>query len=78
MTISAAWWLYLRSFRRLSDAKWKQIIELERMLPVQPFAGERADLTSAKRYLKGTTVERVLPIAFVVLHVVLLVIVVVA
>jgi hypothetical protein len=51
MILAAAWWLQLRSYRRLNAAKWTVINALERELPGQPFSDEW-------KIIKGDPVDR--------------------
>lgn len=67
---SCTWFLLLRSYRDLNRAKFKVINDLERMLPVQPFADEWSELRRdpvpgwRPRYAELGTVERVIPVLF--------------
>ncbi|MFE0173539.1 hypothetical protein ACFWZ2_14570 [Streptomyces sp. NPDC059002] len=79
VTLSAAWWLQLRSYRDLNTAKFKVINNLERRLPVRIFSDEWASLRSdpvpgwRKRYAELGTSERVVPLVFAVAHLILFV-----
>lgn len=71
--ICVAWLCYLWSLKHLNSAKFSVIQALEESLPKQPFADEWRELKEEKRYLKGTTIERILPISFLALYVLLLI-----
>lgn len=85
VAVSVCWWLLLRVYRRLNTAKFAVINRIEAAhLPVKPYTDEwaelipggeatsrRARLGKAFRELGG--VERVVPIVFGLLYIVLLV-----
>lgn len=77
VTLSATWWLQLRSYRDLNTAKFKGINKLEERLPAKIFADEWEALKSdpipgwRKRYAELGTSERIVPLVFVVAHLVL-------
>lgn len=80
-----AWWMLLRSYRELNDAKFKVILEIERQLPVALFTDEWDHLTQpnterklwppgdlltwTRGYHELGAVERVVPLAFVAIYV---------
>ncbi|MBF4603251.1 MULTISPECIES: RipA family octameric membrane protein [Curtobacterium] len=73
---SITWWLQLRSYRDLNRAKFSVINRIERdHLPVQPFSDEWSSLKRDPlpkwqgRYAELGTVERLVPLAFLVLEV---------
>lgn len=77
LVTSVTWWLQLRSYRDLNRAKFDVINSIERdHLPVRPFSDEWASLKKdplpswRARYAELGAVERFVPIAFLVLHVV--------
>ena len=72
VVICVAWLCYLWSLKSLNSAKFRVIQALEKSLPKQPYADEWA-LVKKKTYLKGTTIERILPISFLVLYILLLI-----
>ena len=57
LVICVVWLLYINNFKRLNTAKFRVIYDLEERLGVTP-------LKKTKRYLEGTKLERILPIAF--------------
>lgn len=69
--ICVSWLLYIASFKKLNKAKFDVINEIETHLPAQPFKDEWDALTRDKRYVKGSSIERVLPISFLVIYVAL-------
>ncbi|THA30531.1 hypothetical protein E6W17_37460 [Streptomyces sp. A1547] len=79
VTLSATWWLQLRSYRELNTAKFKGINKIEERLPVKIFADEWEELKRdpitgwRKRYAELGDTERVVPLVFVAAHVLLLV-----
>ncbi|PPS91063.1 RipA family octameric membrane protein [Streptomyces sp. MH60] len=77
VTLSAAWWMPLRSYRDLNTAKFKVIHKLEERLPVKLFADEWEALRSdpipswRKRYAELGTSERLIPVVFAAAHLIL-------
>lgn len=77
--VSASWWMLLRSYRDLNTAKFKVINEIERQhLSVRVFCDEWEHLKAdepikwwRKRYAELGQVERVVPIAFALMYVIL-------
>ncbi|MGW5862081.1 RipA family octameric membrane protein [Streptomyces sp. NPDC055239] len=78
-TLSATWWMQLRSYRDLNTAKFQVINKLEEHLPVRVFADEWDALKRdpiagwRKRYAELGTSERVVPLVFTVAHLILFV-----
>lgn len=64
LVICVVWLLYINNFKRLNTAKFRVIYDLEERLGVTPFKDEWDVLKKTKRYLEGTKLERILPIAF--------------
>lgn len=64
LVICVVWLLYINNFKRLNAAKFRVIYDLEERLGVAPFKDEWDILKKTKRYLEGTKLERILPIAF--------------
>jgi len=80
--VSATWWLQLRSYRELNKAKFDVINAIEaNHFAVKPFSDEWASLKKDPvrgwrgRYAELGTVERVVPIIFLVVNLVLAVVV---
>lgn len=59
--------VYLWPLKSLNPAKFSLVQTLEESLPKQPYIKDWKELEEKKRYLKGTTMERILPISFLVL-----------
>lgn len=79
LILSATWWLLLRSYRDLNRAKFQVITEIEAAhLPVRIFEREWEILKSAEplpwwkgRYAELGFVERVVPVVFFVVYLLL-------
>lgn len=77
LVLSAAWWLLLRSYRDLNEAKFSVILEMEKDLEAHPFGDEwdylKRDPVKSfkKRYAELGVVERVVPIAFAAVYIVI-------
>jgi hypothetical protein len=80
MILATAWWLLLRSYRRLNAAKFQVISRIEETyFSVRPFVDEwnllkRDDPIKRKRrdrYTELGLVEQAVPLAFAILYVVL-------
>jgi hypothetical protein len=76
VVLSAAWWLLLRSYRDLNEAKFKVINAMEEGLPAHPFGDEwrylKEDPIKKKfpaRYAELNVVERIVPVAFALVYV---------
>ncbi|TRO69451.1 hypothetical protein [Streptomyces sp. IB201691-2A2] len=74
ITLSASWWLQLRSYRDLNTAKFAVINKIEERLPVQLFKDEWDSLKRdplpplRKRYAELGYIERVIPGVFAALY----------
>jgi hypothetical protein len=79
LTLSASWWLQLRSYRDLNRAKFAVINRLEEQLPVHVFADEWVILKEDRvegwrgRYAELGAVERIVPAVFAALYLLLFV-----
>lgn len=80
LTLSASWWLQLRSYRALNAAKFSVITKIEaEHMPIKAFSEEWNYLKQdpvrrwRRRYAELGTVERVVPVVFAVLYAVLFV-----
>lgn len=78
IVLAAAWWLLLRSYRGLNRAKFAVITRIEReSLPIHPFDDEWAELKRdpvkrfRPRYAELGFVERIVPIAFGVVYLII-------
>lgn len=62
-------WIYtLNSYSKLSKAKYDIINEIEKQLPLSPFLHEWKKLNQDKKYIKLTSIEKVIPILFIALY----------
>jgi hypothetical protein len=77
VTMSACWWLQLRSYRDLNSAKFTVINGIEQSLPARVFSEEWAELKNAqrrsrgRRYVELGTSERIIPGIFALLYILL-------
>jgi hypothetical protein len=77
LTLSATWWIQLRSYRDLNRAKFQVINRMEERLPVRIFADEWASLKSGqipgrgKHYAELGSSERFVPVVFAVAYLIL-------
>lgn len=76
--LCSVWLAFVKYFRQLNEAKFKVINNLEKKLPEQPFADEWAILKKQKKRMEGTKLERVLPIAFIMLYVTIVAVMVIS
>lgn len=62
-------WIHtLNSYRKLSTTKYDIINEIEKQLPLAPLSYEWKKLNSNNKYLRLTTIEKFIPILFIVLY----------
>lgn len=62
-------WLYtINSYSKLSTIKYAIINEIEKQLPLSPFLYEWEKLNNNKKYTRLTTIEKIIPILFIVLY----------
>jgi hypothetical protein len=82
LVLAGAWWLLLRSYRRLNAAKFAVIGKMERMLPVQLFNEEWTRLKGEDpavkkrlrdRYAELGVVEQLVPAVFASIYAVALI-----
>jgi hypothetical protein len=80
IAISASWWLQLRSYRMLNTAKFVVINRIEtQSLPVHIFADEWQEMQRRStsrwraRYVEMGTLERIIPVVFAAIYVLLLI-----
>jgi hypothetical protein len=69
--VSVAWTVLLTSYRQLNRAKFGVLEEMEKDLPAQPFAKERA-LYGRDRRRPLSLIETAIPLCFLVLYVVII------
>lgn len=68
MCICFLWIHTLNSYNKLSTAKYDIINEIEKQLPLSPFSYEWEKLNNNKKYIRLTTIEKIIPILFIVLY----------
>ena len=82
LVLAGAWWLLLRSYRKLNGAKFQVITEMEMQLPVAVFTHEWTALKSGgpavkrrlrDRYAELGVVEQVVPAIFAVIYLVVMI-----
>lgn len=76
VVLSASWWLQLRSYRNLNQAKFDVISGIEQQLPIKIFSAEWDTLRDPtrmwrSRYAELGIVERIVPCIFAALYVLL-------
>jgi hypothetical protein len=67
MIMCVAWWLMLLSYKRLNTSKYAVILDMERMLPLAPYAAEWRMLGEGRQrrdYLPITSIELLVPWVF--------------
>jgi Ca2+/Na+ antiporter len=74
ITVCVVWVIFINNFKHLNTAKFAVINEIEKKLPVAAFQQEWNILREEKKYKDGTWLEKVLPFAFGLLYVAMLVI----
>lgn len=79
LVLAVTWWLLLRAYRHLNAAKFKVIQVMERQLPASPFHDEWEALKPAAggplrdRYVELGVLERIVPLVYAVIFIVILV-----
>lgn len=83
LVLAGAWWLLLRSYRKLNGAKFQVITEMETQLPVAVFTREWKALkggggpavkrTLRNRYAELGVMEQVVPAIFAVIYIVVMI-----
>ena len=69
ITICILWMLNIRNYKLLNTAKFSVINSIEEKLPSAPFKDEWQFLKNSKKYMDSTTLERILPITFIILYI---------
>lgn len=70
--VCVVWIFFIRNFRELNEAKFDVINKIEDHLPVSAFKDEWKFLKESTKYIEGTKLEMILPIAFCFLYIVIL------
>jgi hypothetical protein len=73
--LSFVWWMQLGSYRRLNEAKFSVITDIEKRLPVQIYSDEWAYLKGSSSvrsgrvfYIELGKIERYIPLAYALIH----------
>ena len=69
ITICILWILNIRNYKLLNTAKFNVINSIEEKLPSATFKDEWQFLKNSKKYMDSTTLERILPITFIILYI---------
>ena len=69
ITICILWMLNIRNYKLLNTAKFNVINSIEEKLPSAPFKDEWQFLKNSKKYMDSTTLERILPITFIIIYI---------
>ena len=72
--ICIVWFLSVRYYRMVNNAKYEVILDIEKVLPFQPFDKEWCICTNKKRFIEGTKLEVTLPILFCITYFVIIII----
>ena len=76
VAFSSTWWTLLKSYRDLNEAKFAVITRMEENLETKVFGDEWRKLKGDRpagwrgRYTEFSTVERIIPVVFAVLYIV--------
>ena len=74
MVVCILWLLFIRNYKQLNSAKFEIVNKIENDLSFQPFKEEWIILKTNKTYINGTTLEKSLPIMFIVLYIIAIII----
>ena len=77
IAICILWILNIRNYKLLNTAKFNVINSIEEKLPSAPFKDEWQFLKNSKKYMDSTTLERILPITFIILYIVAIIAIIV-
>lgn len=71
LIVAITWWMQLRSYRQLNEARFRVIHEMEKRLPAAPYTDEWAILKPpdvpqrwCERYTELGVLERIVPVVF--------------
>lgn len=70
------WRLFIRYYKILNEVKFSVIQEIETHLPMKPFKEEWIELKSRKKYKDATKLEFILPVAFSIVYVCIIIFIV--
>lgn len=77
ITICILWILIIQNYKLLNTAKFNVINSIEEKLPSTLFKDEWQFLKNSKKYMDSTTLERILPIMFIILYIVAIIAIIV-
>lgn len=77
ITICILWILIIQNYKLLNTAKFNVINSIEEKLPSTPFKDKWQFLKNSKKYMDSTTLERILPITFIILYIVAIIAIIV-
>lgn len=72
IVVCIVWIQFIINFRELNRVKFKVINKIEILLPVHAFSEEWNLLTKSKKYIEGTTLEKTMPVVFILVYVLVL------
>ena len=77
VVFNVSWWLIIKNYHQLNAGKFRVIHELETKLPAAPYDREWQLLgrgVDPKKYRPLTRLERIVPMAFIIIYVALLIV----
>jgi hypothetical protein len=69
------WLLSIGNYRKLNQAKYDVICEIEKQLPAQPFNDEWINIKNKRFYIESTHLEKCMPLLFFVSYIVIFVLI---
>lgn len=69
IAVCIVWVLFIQYYKKLNDSKFQVINTMEKKLPEQPFNKEWSILEKKSGIIRGTKLETILPILFIVLYI---------
>lgn len=76
IVICCVWWRFITYFKHLNQAKFFVISELEQNMKIKPFTVEWEILCKNNKFVEGTKLERIFPVAFGLAYVAVIVLMV--
>lgn len=71
ITLCSFWIANIHSYKKLNKAKFEVIIEMENNLPYSCYKNEWEKLGKERRYLQLTTIEKIIPVIFIIPYITL-------
>lgn len=68
ITLCLLWQKCIQNYKKLNSAKYQIINEIEKELTYSPFTEEWNQLVKDNQYKEETSLERILPVVFIVLY----------